>query len=156
MNLRDGVKHFCDLAFSADQEMSLMAAVSRLEAEHLSVKRDDQTWSIEEILYHVGSCKLEYCRQGFQLATPQWEWPRGDLAGIMVALRAAHAHMIRCLETCEGQDLGKSVPTRFHGETAAHFFSVMAMHDTAHAAQIRSVLRCAGIRTGGWYPVGLK
>ncbi len=32
----------------------------------------------------------------------------------------------------------------------------MAMHDISHAAQIRSILRAVGVRTGGWYPVGLE
>ena len=52
-------------SFSEDDEMSLKASIDSLSAEEASWKMNDVTWTIEEILYHIASCKIEYCRQGF-------------------------------------------------------------------------------------------
>ncbi len=122
MNSADAIRHYCNLGFELDTEMSVMASIAELEAEHLSAKCTDETWSVEEILYHTGLCKMDYCRQGFALAAPNWEWPKGDAPAILDALRAAQAHMVACLDACSDDDLTKPIPTNCHGESAAHFF----------------------------------
>jgi len=48
-----------------DGEMSLMSALLDLSQEEASRRLNDRTWTIEEIIYHIASCKIEYCRQGF-------------------------------------------------------------------------------------------
>ena len=142
MKQKQVIRHYCDLAFEKDEEMSLMETVSAVKPDHLALRLNDGGWSVEEILKHVGFWKSEYCRQGFEIAASEWEWPEGDLGGMAKALRTAHKHMCACLEACSEEDLAKSILTRFHGETAAHFFSVMAMHDISHAVEQRE--RCHG------------
>ncbi|MFC1601120.1 DinB family protein [Candidatus Sumerlaeota bacterium] len=156
MDSRKAIRDYCDLAFDVDDEMSLMATASQIKAEQLALKSGEPSWSVEEILWHVGFWKLEYCRQGFALEAPAWKWPKGDMPEILKTLRVAHQHMLACLANCSAADLEKSVPTKCHGESAAHLFSVLAMHDIAHAAQLRAILRGAGVRKGGWYPIEMK
>ena len=67
-------------------------------------------------------------------------------------LDKAHGNLVSCLEACSDEDLDRPIPTHSHGESAAHFFWIMAMHRISHAAQIRTIRRAYGSRTG-YYPI---
>jgi uncharacterized damage-inducible protein DinB len=138
-------------AFSGDDEMSLQASLGDLSQEEASWRMNDTTWTIEEILYHVASCEIEYCRQGFGKRL-EYDKPIGDVGQMLVLLDKAHAHLAGCLERCSEAALDQPIPTEWHGESAAHFFWIMIMHRVSHAAQIRTIRRAYGSRTD-YYPM---
>jgi hypothetical protein len=138
-------------AFSGDDEMSLQASLSDLSQEEASWRMNDTTWPIEEILYHVAACEIEYCRQGFGKGL-EYGKPFGEVEGMLDLLGEAHSHLVGCLEACSEDDLDKPIPTEWHGESAAHFFWIMIMHRVSHASQIRSIRRAYGSRTH-FYPI---
>ena len=109
------------------------------------------TWTIEEILYHMAECEIEYCRQGFGKGL-EYSKPIGDIEQMCKLLDKAHAHLLGCLAALPDKDLDKPIPTRCHGESAAHFFWIIIMHRVSHASQIRSIRRSHGSRTH-FYPV---
>ena len=133
-------------------EMSLMGELGDLSQEEASWRLNDTTWTIEEIVYHVASCKIEYCKQGFGQSI-SYDKPLDDVAALLALLDQAHALMVRCLEACSEEALDQPIPTRWHGESAAHFFWIMIMHRISHAAQIRTLRRAYGSRTH-YYPIG--
>ncbi len=139
-------------AFSGDDEMSLKASLKGLTQEEASWRLNDTTWTIEEILYHIASCEIEYCKQGF--GKWKWEYDRtiGDICRTLDLLDKAHEHLVECLEGCSEDDLEKPIKTRYHGESAAHFFWIMIMHRISHAAQIRTIRRAYGSRKH-FYPL---
>ena len=137
--------------YAGDDEMSLHASLGDLSQEEASWRMNDTTWTIEEILYHVASCEIEYCRQGFGRGL-EYGKPIGDLEGMLALLDQAHAHMVSCLESLADKDLDKPIPTRHHGESAAHFFWIMILHRASHAAQMRTIRRAYGSRTD-FYPI---
>jgi len=139
-------------AFDADDEMLLLCSLDALEQTEAEWKLNPVTWSIEEILYHVGSCKIEYCKQGFAKWTGDYPRPFGDVSAMADLARTSHEHFLQCLDSCTEDDLRRSMPTRHHGESAAHFFWIMIMHDISHGAQIRAIRRAYGSRTD-YYPV---
>lgn len=141
-----------DQAFSGNDEMSLKAFLSDLSQEEASWRFNDTTWTIEEILYHVASCKIEYCRQGFGKWQSDYGKPLGRIDRMMELLDRAQEHLLECLRECSEQDLTKPIATAFHGESAAHFFSIMLMHDISHGAQIGMIRRAYGSRTD-FYPI---
>jgi len=67
-------------------------------------------------------------------------------------LREAQEQLIHCLTDCSPEDLDKPINTQFHGQSAAHFFWIMIMHDISHGAQIRTIRRAFGTRTD-FYPI---
>jgi hypothetical protein len=138
-------------AYSGFSETSLKASLRDLSQEEASWRMNDTTWTIEEILYHVAACEIEYCRQGFAKGLAHGK-PIGDIAQMQKLLDEAHAHLVGCLEACSEQDLDRPIPTEWHGESATHFFWVMIMHRVSHAAQIRTIRRAYGSRTH-YYPV---
>ena len=138
-------------AYSGDDEMSLQASLGDLSHEEASWRMNDTTWTVEEILYHVAACEIEYCRQGFGVGL-EYGKPIGDVEGMLALLDQAHAHLVGCLEALPEEDLDGPIPTRWHGESAAHFFWIMIMHRVSHAAQIRTIRRSYGSRTH-YYPV---
>jgi uncharacterized damage-inducible protein DinB len=138
-------------AYSGDDEMSLQASLGDLSPEEASWRMNDTTWTIEEILYHVAACEIEYCRQGFRKGL-EYGKPIGDIRQMLALLDKAHAHLVGCLKALPEDDLDKSIPTQWHGESAAHFFWIMIMHRVSHAAQIRSIRRAYGSRTD-FYPI---
>ena len=138
-------------AFRGDDEMSLQASLGDLSQEEASWRMNDTTWTIEEILFHVAACEIEYCRQGFGKGL-EYGKPMGDVAQLLALLDRAHAHLVGCLEAFPEAALDKPIPTRHHGESAAHFFWIMIMHRVSHAAQIRALRRAYGSRTH-YYPV---
>lgn len=133
-------------AYSGDDEMSLQASLGDLSQEEASWRMNDTTWTIEEILYHVAQCEIEYCRQGFGKGLA-YSRPIGDVKQTLALLAEAHAHLVGCLENFPEKDLDAPIPTQFHGESAAHFFWIMVMHRVSHAAQIRALRRAYGSRT---------
>jgi hypothetical protein len=138
-------------AYSGDDEMSLQASLGDLSQEEAGWRLNDTTWTMEEILYHVAACEIEYCRQGFGQGLTYGR-PIGDIEGMLELLDQAHAHLVGCLEALCEAELDQPVPTRSHGESAAHFFWIMIMHRVSHAAQIRTLRRAYGSRTH-YYPV---
>jgi uncharacterized damage-inducible protein DinB len=138
-------------AYSGDGEMSLLASLHDLAQEEASWRMNETTWTIEEILYHVAACEIEYCRQGFGKGLEHGK-PIGDIEQMLVLLGEAHALLVSCLEACAEEDLDRPIPTEWHGESAAHFFWIMIMHRVSHAAQIRTIRRAHGSRTH-YYPI---
>jgi uncharacterized damage-inducible protein DinB len=139
-------------AYSDDDEMSLQASLADLTTEEASWRMNDTTWTIAEILYHLYSCEIEYCKQGFGQSI-SYDKPLEDVGALMALLDQAHALMVRCLEACSEEALDQPIPTRWHGESATHFFWIMVMHRVSHAAQIRTLRRAYGTRTH-YYPIG--
>ena len=138
--------------YSGDDEMSLLASLADLAPEEAAWRMNDTTWTIGEILYHLYSCEIEYCRQGFGQSIP-YDKPLGNVPALLGLLDQAQALMVRCLSGCSEQALDQPIPTEWHGESAAHFFWIMAMHRVSHAAQIRTLRRAYGSRTH-YYPIG--
>jgi hypothetical protein len=138
-------------AFSGDDEMSLQASLGDLPQEEASWRMNEATWTIEEILYHVASCEIEYCCQGFGKGL-EYGKPIGEVDQVLKVLNEAHVHLVGCLEACPEEGLDKPIPTAWHGESAAHFFWIMVMHRVSHAAQIRAIRRAYGSRTH-FYPI---
>jgi uncharacterized damage-inducible protein DinB len=139
-------------AFSEDDEMSLKASLADLTQEEASWRVNDTTWTIEEILYHIASCKVEYCKQGFGRWKSGYNKPIGNLTQMLDLFDRAHEHLVECLQECPEGDLDKPIKTMYHGQSAAHFFWIMIMHDISHAAQIRAIRRAYGSRTH-FYPI---
>ena len=138
-------------AYSGDDEMSLQASLGDLSPEEASWRMNDTTWTIQEILYHLAACEIEYCRQGFGKGLSHAK-PIGDVRQMLALLDRAQAHLAGCLEAVPEDALDRPIPTKWHGESAAHFFWIMIMHRVSHAAQIRTIRRAYGSRTH-FYPV---
>ena len=139
-------------AYSQNDEMSLLCSVRSLTQEEAEWRLNKTIWSIEEVLFHVASCKIEYCKQGFGKWQGDYPKPFGNIHEMLAFLDRAQTHLLECLRGCTEEDLQKPIPTRFHGESAAHFFWIMIMHDISHGAQIRTIRRAYGTRTD-YYPV---
>jgi uncharacterized damage-inducible protein DinB len=138
--------------YSGDDEMSLQASLADLTPEEAAWRLNDTTWTIGEILVHLYSCEIEYCKQGFGQSLP-YDKPLEDVAALLGYLDQAHALLTRCLSECPEDALDQPISTRSHGEKAAHFFWIMVMHRVSHAAQIRTLRRAYGSRTH-YYPIG--
>lgn len=152
MNTRQLLLKQLQDAHSGDDEMSLQASLADLTVEELGWRMNDTTWTIGEILYHLYSCEIEYCKQGFGQSIP-YDRPLDDVGALLALLDQAHALMMRCLSACPEEALDQPIPTRWHGESAAHFFWMMVMHRVGHAAQVRTLRRAYGSRTH-YYPIG--
>ena len=87
------------------------------------------------------------------LGSVYYDKPLDDVAALLAWLDQAHALMVRCLSELPEEALEQPIPTRWHGESAAHFFWIMVMHRVSHAAQIRTLRRAYGSRTH-YYPIG--
>ena len=134
-------------AFSGDDEMSLKVSLGELTQEEASWRLNDRTWTIEEIIYHVAYWKIEYCRQGFGKWQSRVKRTIGNIDQTIDLLDIAHEHLTQCLEELPEHDLDKPIESKYHGESAAHFFNIMLMHDISHGAQIRTIRRAYGSRT---------
>lgn len=138
-------------AYVGDDEMSLQASLGGVSLEEASWRMNDTTWTIQEILYHVAACEIEYCRQGFGKGFDH-DKPLGDVEQMRALLERAHTHLVGCLKALPEEALDEPISTEWHGESAAHFFWIMVMHRVSHAAQIRTIRRAYGSRTH-YYPV---
>lgn len=134
-------------AFEVDPEMSLLSSVQNLTQPESEWKLNETTWTIEEILYHVASCKILYCQQGFARWSEPVEKPFGNIQAMLELNRKAHDHLLSCLQQCSEEDLSKPIPIRCHGKTAANFFWIMLMHDVNHGAEIKMIRRAYGSLT---------
>jgi len=153
MSAKEVLDHQIRLAFCEDDEMSVMAAIEGHGDEIMDKRISDDTWSVGEILYHAAFAKIKYCKEGWGKWSNEIEPPLDDLEAMKALLIKANDHLLECLRTLDEDDLDKPLSLSYHGKSAYHFFSVMVIHDTAHAAQIRATLRHCGIRKGGFYPV---
>ena len=142
-----------NLAFDGDPELSLKASLKGVTNDLAARQLADETWTIEEIVYHLARCKIEYCKQGFGKWTISYERPMGDFEQMITLLDRSHEHLTDCLESFPESRLSEPLATQNHGQSAAHFFSVMIIHDISHAAQIRTRLRLFGYLKGGYYRV---
>lgn len=150
MNIKELLTKQTQEAFAG--EMSLMSALRDLSPEEACWRFNDKTWTIEEIVYHVASCKIEYCKQGFGKWETDYAKPIEDLEAMLALLAKAQDHLMHCLAGCTLADLDRPINTKFHGQSAAHFFWIMIMHDINHGAQIEMIRRAYGTRTD-FYPV---
>jgi hypothetical protein len=148
-------------AFAGRPDMSLMASLAGITADEAAWQPDDATPSIEQLVRHLAWAKSRFCADGFGRAMPiddpsvagdgdspdlPNEFPCGagwgraaavGIGGAVELLQQAQAIIMSSLESCTDESLDRPIPTR-HGKTAAHFFSVMLMHDLYHAGQIRT------------------
>jgi len=147
MITKDLLIHQTKLAFSEDPEMSLIVSIQGLTADNAARRLNDCIWTVEEIVFHVAFWKIEYCRQGFGRWNHPIKSPLGEFEQTIEFLKTAQAHLMECLQACSEESLALAIPTQNHGDSAAHFFSVMAIHDVSHAAQIRTIQRVLGPRT---------
>ena len=138
--------------YSGDDEMSLMASLGDLPAEEAGWRMNKTTWTIAEILYHLYSCEIEYCKQGFGKWQDAYPRPIGDIDQMLALLANGQDHLLDCLRGCTLDDLDAPIRVQHHGRSAAHFFWIMIMHRISHAAQIRTLRRAYGSRTH-YYPI---
>ena len=105
---------------------------------------------IVEAFEENGEMSLLCSLAGLTQQEAEWKLtptPFGDIRRMIELSRNAHLRLLACLEGCTEEDLAHHIPTRFHGQSAAHFFWIMAMHDISHGAQIRTIRRAFGTRT---------
>jgi uncharacterized damage-inducible protein DinB len=115
-----------------DPGRALTDDVARRETELSS-------WTILKVLRHVAQCKAGYMVEAFG-EPPEPLPPAGeDLESVLAYLEATQKLLVTCLENMDEADMGKPVPTSWHGETAANLFWVMAQHDVDHGSQIVSL-----------------
>ena len=121
-------------------EMSLHAAIKDLTNDQAAWRMNPTTATIVEILIHTAKCKIIYCKEAFNKWPRDYEKPADDnLQNAIEQLDEIQAHLESCLEEISLGDLEKPLPIQCHGETAAHFFSVMIRHDLVHAGQINMI-----------------
>ena len=140
MNAKELLEKQTREAFSGD-EMSLKAALRGLSQAEAAWKPNRETPSIEGIVRHVAACKVMYCKQAFGDCPLEDDVPAGDLGRTLDWLDRAHQHLSECLRAISPENLLSPVPTRFHGESAAHLFWVLLMHDVCHGGQILVIRR---------------
>ena len=147
------LEHQIKLAFSDDDEMSLLSSIWNRGDEIMDKRISSDTWTIGEILYHVASCKINYCKQAWGKWDGEIPKPSSNIQSMRDLLVRSNEHLLECLSSLDEEDLDKAIPIPFHGQSASHFLTLMVFHDVSHAAQIRATLRHHGIRKGGLYPV---
>jgi hypothetical protein len=115
-----------------DPERSLTDDIARRDADHSS-------WTVLKVLKHVAECKAGYMIQAFGEPPQPFPPPGDDLRSVLTYLETTQTYLMTCLKKIDEADLGKPVPTPWHGETAANLFWVMAQHDVDHGSQIVSL-----------------
>lgn len=108
-------------------------------------KRKAAGWdsSILDLLRHVAECKAMYMEQAFGAPAEGFGAPGEELGSVLAYLNATHAYLVACLDKIPDEDLGRSVSTQCHGESAANLFRVLAQHDIHHGSQIKLIRRLA-------------
>ena len=140
MTANELLRHQTQLAFDRDTEMSMKASLRDVTEEMANWKDGGAlTKSIAEIVWHVAWAKLWYCQQAFGLDTEVDE--PSAYAAKLERLDEAQARLLECLEGRTEQQLAEPVDTQFHNESAAHLFSILAIHDVSHGASIRAIKR---------------
>ena len=137
MTTRDLLLHQTRLAFDVDEEMSLKASLSDVTEEAANWQPQGMDKTIADIVWHVAWAKLWYCEQAFGEVPISLDEP-ASYAEKMERLDQAQDHLLRCLEGCSEQWLANPVPTKFHNASAAHLFTILAIHDVSHGATIRA------------------
>ena len=128
-------------AFAGDDEMSLLVALKGLTQDEASWKPNSETGTIEEIVHHLAWCKVWYCKQAFGDCDLEDDVAVGKPSGTLEWLEKAQQHLERCLAAVSLEELDRPVPTRFHGESCAHLFWILLMHDLCHGGQIQMIRR---------------
>ena len=148
-------------AFTGRPDMPLAASLDGVTQPEAAWQPDPATPSIEHLVRHVAWAKSHYCHEAFGRPLPLTDptvnadgdspdlspnfpcgagWGRDQspgIAGAIDLLHRAHRTLTECLAACPEDALERPLPTR-HGQSAAHFFQVMLMHDLYHAGQIRT------------------
>jgi hypothetical protein len=162
MTAKQLLLHQTALAFSGRPDMSLMAALKDITQAEGDYRPSPTTPTTEQLVRHVAWTKSHDCHEAFGqpmvIDDPSidynsgdhpelpWEFPCGaawgitqspGIAGAVALLTEAHRTLTDCLESCPDEMLDQPLPTR-HGKSAAHFFTIMLIHDLYHAGQIRS------------------
>jgi hypothetical protein len=125
-------------AFGGNDEMSLKASLWKITPAEASWRPDEKVRTAEQIVRHVAWCKSWYCEQGFGTPMLTIDERASDLDQAISLLEESQRVLVQCLEECSEERLSQPIPTKFHGESAAHFFWIMLMHDLYHAGQIRT------------------
>lgn len=139
-------------AYSLNDEMSFKVSVADITQEEASWQMNEVTWTIEQIIYHVASSVIEYCKQGFGVWDEAYDKPIGDISLMLGLSDRAFNHLIMQISSVDDFYMFDPIETKFHGESGAHFFWIMIMHYITHAAQIRTIRRAYGSRTD-YYPI---
>jgi hypothetical protein len=148
-------------AFAGRPDMPLMASLDTLTDAEFAWQPDASTPTIEHLVRHIAWAKSHYCHEAFNTPMPiddpslnadgdhptlPNEFPCGaayaqssapGVAGALALLQQSHRTLTTCLEGLPEEALDLPLPTR-HGRSAAHFFTIMLMHDLYHAGQIRT------------------
>lgn len=123
-------------AYSEQNEMSLKASLAGITPQEATFVPAAGIKTIQELVLHIADYKVLYCSQGFGTHDIQVSGPGIDCA--IEYLDKAQRLLESCLESLPQEALNKPIKTRFHGESAAHFFRTMAIHDIWHGGQIRT------------------
>lgn len=126
-------------AFGENDEMSHKAALWRVTSKMASMPSlAPGMRTIEQVVRHVAVCKSMYCHQAF--GTPEMAIPDGNgkYTEYLACLEKAQITVVECMANCSEDDLSGPVPTKSHGESAAHLFWILLMHDLWHAGQIKA------------------
>ena len=154
--------HQTDLPFSARPDMSLMACLKDITQSEADYRPSAGTPTTEHLIRHVAWTKSHDCHEAFGhpmvIEDPDTDYNTGDhpslphefpcgsawgqlqspsVTGAIALLEQAHKNLVACLQAVPDELLDQPLPTR-HGKSAAHFFSIMLIHDLYHAGQIRS------------------
>ena len=141
MNAKELLQKQTREAFAGNDEMSLKVALKGLEQAEAGWRPNSETSSIEGIVRHVAACKVMYCKQAFGDCPLEDDLPLGDLGKTLDWLDRAHQHLTERLEAIGLAELDSPVPTQFHGESAAHLFWILLVHDLCHGGQIQMIRR---------------
>ena len=139
-------------AYSLNEEMSFKVSVANLTQEEASWQINGDTWSIEQIIFHIASSVIEYCKQGFGTWDKEYDKPIDDISSMIDLSDKAFNHLMEQITSLDDFFLFDPIDTKSHGESGAHFFWMMIMHYITHAAQIRTIRRAYGPRTD-YYPI---
>jgi hypothetical protein len=125
-------------AFEANSEMSLMSALKNITQAEASWIPGPRMRSAEQIVRHLAWCKSWYCQQGFARPMLTVDEKTQNIEEAITLLASAQQILTECLRGCSAEALAQPIPTQFHGESAAHFFWIMLMHDLWHGGQIKT------------------
>jgi hypothetical protein len=135
-------------AFDGNDEMSLKAALGKITQDEASWVPHPGMQTAEKMVRHLAWCKSWYCEQGFARPMLSVDEKAQNIGEALALLDQSQKTLMECLETCGEEALGQAIPTKCHGESAAHFFWIMLMHDIWHGGQIKTRRRAYRSRQG--------